>query len=151
MEMPWQMEDRKSMGNPKDEILIPIALSLTEMHESYSDMRDIIVAKIKESRTRTAIHVNTGMIELYWDIGNEILHRQKNEGWGAKVIDRLSNDLKETYPEMSGFSPRNLKYMRKFAEYWADNSIVQRVVAQIPWRYKATIKTVNARSKEIFL
>jgi len=63
-----------------------------------------------------------------------MLRRQENKGWGAKVIDRLSKDLKETYPDMSGFSPRNLKYMRKLAERWSDISIVQRVVAQIPWR-----------------
>jgi len=61
------------------------------------------------------VQVNAGMIELYWSIGNEILSRQKKEGWGAKVIDRLSADLKEAYPEMAGFSARNLKYMRKFA------------------------------------
>jgi len=56
------------------------------------------------------------------------------EGWGAKVIDRLSHDLKGAFPDMGGFSPRNLKYMRKFAESWPDRSIVQRTVAQIPWR-----------------
>jgi predicted nuclease of restriction endonuclease-like (RecB) superfamily len=74
------------------------------------------------------------MIMLYWDIGRMILDRQKNEGWGAKVIDRLSFDLREAYPDMSGLSPRNLKYMRAFAAAWPDAEIVQRVVAQIPWR-----------------
>ena len=52
----------------------------------------------------------------------------------AKVIDRMSKDIKDAFPEMSGFSPRNIKYMRKFAECWPDYAIVQRVVAQIPWR-----------------
>ena len=92
----------------------------------------LIIAKIKESRTRTIIQVNFGMIELYWDIGNEILHRQRKEGWGAKVIDRLSKDLKETFPSMDGFSPRNLGSMKKFAATWTDYSILQRVVAKIP-------------------
>ena len=82
--------DRKSMGNPKEGVLIPIAPGLSEVPDSYVDMRDTIIAKIKESRVRFAIQVNSGMIELYWDIGNEILRRQNNEGWGAKVIDRLS-------------------------------------------------------------
>jgi predicted nuclease of restriction endonuclease-like (RecB) superfamily len=127
-------DDRKSMGTPKEGVLIPVAPSLAEMPDSYVDMRDAIIAKIKESRVRFAVQVNMGMIELYWNIGNEILRRQKNEGWGAKVIDRLSRDIKETYPEMNGFSARNLKYMRKFAEHWSDASIVQQVVAQIPWR-----------------
>ena len=97
-------------------------------------IQDSIVEKIESSRVRFAIQINTGMIELYWDIGNEILQRQQNEGWGAKVIDRLSKELKETFTEMSGFSPRNLKYMRKLAENWSDGAIVQQVVAQIPRR-----------------
>jgi predicted nuclease of restriction endonuclease-like (RecB) superfamily len=127
-------DERKSMGTPKDGVLIPVAPSLAEMPVGYADMRDAIIAKIKESRVRFAVQVNTGMIGLYWNIGNEILRRQQNEGWGAKVIDRLSKDLKDAYPELSGFSARNLKYMRKFAEYWSEASIVQQVVAQIPWR-----------------
>ena len=60
--------------------------------------------------------------------------RQDDEGWGAKVIDRLSYDLKRSFPGVSGFSPRNLKYMRKFALAWPDEEFVQRTVAQIAWR-----------------
>ena len=60
--------------------------------------------------------------------------RQNKEGWGAKVIDRLSTDLREAFPDMRGLSPRNLKYMRAFAAAWSDQAIVQRVIAQIPWR-----------------
>ncbi len=74
------------------------------------------------------------MILLYWDIGRIILDRQKKEGWGAKVIDRLSHDLKITFPDMTGFSPRNLKYMRTFSESWPDREFVQRTIALIPWR-----------------
>lgn len=61
---------------------------------------------------------NASMVLLYWDIGQLILNRQKEEGWGAKVIDRLSADLREAFPEMHGLSPRNLKYMRAFALAW---------------------------------
>ena len=128
------MDKRKSMGIPKKGVLFPVAPNIAEAPDSYLDMRDIIVTKIKDSRIRVAMQVNAGMIELYWEIGNEILRRQQNEGWGARVIDRLSQDLKEAFPEMMGFSARNLKYMRKFAERWPDASIVQQVVAQIPWR-----------------
>lgn len=71
---------------------------------------------------------------MYWDIGKTILDRQTREGWGAKVIDRLSHDLKEAFPDMNGLSTRNLKYVRKFAQAWPNREIVQRTVAQIPWR-----------------
>jgi len=128
------MDDRRSMGKPKNGALIPVAPNQAELPIGYADMRDAIVSKIKDSRVRLVIQANTGMIELYWGIGNEILHRQKDEGWGAKVIDRLSSDLRATFPGMGGFSPRNLNYMRRFAEQWSDFSIVQRTVAQLPWR-----------------
>jgi predicted nuclease of restriction endonuclease-like (RecB) superfamily len=78
-------------------------------------------------------------VQLYWEIGNAILTRQQNEGWGTKVIDRMSYDLKTAFPDMRGFSPRNLKYMRKFSEAWPDKEIVQRTVAQIPWRSNITL------------
>jgi predicted nuclease of restriction endonuclease-like (RecB) superfamily len=73
------------------------------------------------------------MIVLYWQIGRDILVRQDSEGWGTKVIDRLAGDLRRAYPEMTGLSPRNLKYMRAFAEAWPEEPIVQQLVAQIPW------------------
>lgn len=77
---------------------------------------------------------NSAMVRLYWDIGRTVLDRQEREGWGAKVIDRLSADLRAAYPDMTGLSPRNLKYMRAFAAAWPKPEIVQRVVARLPWR-----------------
>lgn len=56
------------------------------------------------------------MLMLYWEIGNTIIEKQKQEGWGAKIIDNLSHDLSISFPEMKGFFPRNLGYMKKFAE-----------------------------------
>ena len=76
---------------------------------------------------------NAAMVMMYWDIGRLILDRQEREGWGAKIIDRLSADLREAYPDMKGLSPRNLKYMRAFAAAWPDRSFVQQLAAQIPW------------------
>jgi len=73
------------------------------------------------------------LVVLYWGIGKEILLRQQQEGWGAKVIDQLGKDLRQAFPEMQGFSPRNLKYMRAFAEAWPEESIVQQAAAQLPW------------------
>ena len=71
----------------------------------------------------------------YWAIGKEILDRQGEEGWGTKVIDRLSADLKRRFPDANGFSPRNLKYMRALAAAWPEEAIVQRSAAQLPWRH----------------
>jgi predicted nuclease of restriction endonuclease-like (RecB) superfamily len=129
------MDKRKGMGIPQKNVIFPTAPSLAEFGKTYLDMRDNIIARIKESRVRIIVQAQTGMIELYWNIGGEILRRQKAEGWGAGVIDRLSKDLKEAlFPEMSGFSPRNLSNMKKFAMCWPDPAILQRLVAKIPWR-----------------
>jgi len=76
---------------------------------------------------------------LYWHIGREILARQKQEGWGAKVVARLAVDLGREFPEMRGFSPRNLKYMRALAEAWPDEPIVQQLAAQIPWFHNCVL------------
>lgn len=79
------------------------------------------------------------MVLLYWDVGRVILERQSAEGWGAKVIDTLSSDLREAFPDMKGLSPRNLKYMRAFAEAWPDKAIVQGPLAQITWYHNIAL------------
>lgn len=93
-----------------------------------------IKARVQRERLRIVLAANSAMVQLYWDIGRVILDRQHAAGWGAKVIDHLSQDLCRAFPDQRGFSPRNLKYMRAFAEAWPDGAIVQRLVAQLPWR-----------------
>lgn len=128
------MDNRKHMGKDKEGVIFPIAPNLSEMGESYLKFIEEIKKEIQKQRISVVMNANTSMICLYWNIGKAILVKQEQEGWGAKVIDRMSKDLKDAFPEMSGFSPRNIKYMRKFALCWQDEKIVQRVVAQIPWR-----------------
>jgi predicted nuclease of restriction endonuclease-like (RecB) superfamily len=79
------------------------------------------------------------LILLYWHIGREILRRQREEGWGGKVIDRLAADLRRSFPEVTGFSRRNLHYMRSLAEAYPDQAFVQQAVAQIPWGHNTTL------------
>ena len=95
------------------------------MPEGYASFFAAIKERIARERVKAVLAANAAMVLMYWDIGRQILEKQHTEGWGAKVIDRLSHDLKMAFPDMNGFSPRNLKYMRKFAECWPDRSIVQ--------------------------
>lgn len=76
---------------------------------------------------------------LYWQIGHDILTRQAEQGWGSKIIERLAQDLRATFPDMKGFSPRNLKYMRAFAEAWPDAEFVQQAAAQLPWGHNLVL------------
>ena len=128
------MDNRKHIGKDKEGVIFPIAPNLSEMSDDYLNFIEEIKNEIQNQRISVVLNANSSMICLYWKIGKAILQKQEEEGWGAKVIDRMAKDLKEAFPDMSGFSPRNIKYMRKFAECWTDFSIVQQVVAQIPWR-----------------
>jgi hypothetical protein len=65
--------------------------------------------RVQSARTQAVLAVNTKLIELYWEIGNEILGREDREGWGARVIDRLAADLRREFPDMKGLSRSNLK------------------------------------------
>lgn len=128
------MNERKRMGKDKKGVIIPVAPTISEMSEGYLQVIDEIKKEIKNQRLSIVLKANSSMICMYWNIGNIILKMQNEEGWGTKVIDRISKDIKDAFPDMKGFSPRNIKYMRKFAEEWADFQIVQQVAAQIPWR-----------------
>jgi predicted nuclease of restriction endonuclease-like (RecB) superfamily len=107
--------------------------------DSYPALLQELKQRIQQSQSRASMSVNRELVLLYWHIGRDILVRQEREHWGAKVIDRLAVDLKKAFPEMKGFSPRNLKYMRAFAEAWPDEEFVQQAVAQIPWGHNVRI------------
>lgn len=108
-------------------------VALIPAPEGYADWLAELKGRIHRAQQRATLAVNRELITLYWQIGRDILERQAQQGWGAKVIDRLSHDLRTAFPEMQGFSPRNLKYMRAFAEAWPDAEFVQAVLAQLPW------------------
>ncbi|MBL1178406.1 PDDEXK nuclease domain-containing protein [Pantanalinema sp. GBBB05] len=107
--------------------------------DDYDDFFRHLKERIRSTQIKAALAVNQELVLLYWQIGREILQRQKEEGWGAKVIDRLARDLKIEFPEMTGFSPRNLNYMRSFAEAYSDEVILHQLGAKIPWKHNCVI------------
>ena len=125
---------RKVRGRLREEALFPVAPMRSDLPEDYAAALAEIKDRVRQERLRVVLAANSAMVLLYWDIGRVILDRQAREGWGARVIDRLAEDLQTAFPEMRGLSPRNLKYMRAFAGAWPDAQIVQRTVAQLPWR-----------------
>jgi predicted nuclease of restriction endonuclease-like (RecB) superfamily len=113
-----------------------IPIGLMEAPEGYAGWLAELKERIHTARQRAALAVNRELVLLYWQIGRDILARQAAQGWGARVIERLAHDLREAFPEMKGFSPRNLKYMRAFAEAWPDGEFVQAALAQLPWYHQ---------------
>ena len=111
----------------------------TSQDDGYAALLSELKARIRSARLRAAMAVNQELILLYWSIGRDILARQSAEGWGARVIDRLAADLRRDFPDMTGLSARNLKYMRAFAEAWPDEPIVQQAVARLPWGHVARL------------
>ncbi len=114
-------------------------VSLIPVPEGYDNWLAELKKRIHTAQQRATLAVNRELVQLYWQIGRDILQRQAEQGWGAKVIERLAHDLRTTFPEMKGFSPRNLKYMRTFAEAWPDESFVQEVLAQLPWYHQLAL------------
>lgn len=97
----------------------------------YDLWRKDIEALIDTAKLQTAINVNQGMLSLYWSIGKQIIDKQEKQGWGKKIIDQLSKDLMTKYPEDRGYSVRNLKYMRQFADAYPHFPFVQVSLAQM--------------------
>jgi predicted nuclease of restriction endonuclease-like (RecB) superfamily len=114
-------------------------VKLTPAPEGYADWLADLKTRIHTAQQRAALAVNRELVLLYWQIGQDILARQAAQGWGAKVIERLSQDLHSAFPELKGFSPRNLMYMRAFAEAWPEPAFVQEVLAQLPWYHQLAL------------
>ena len=114
-------------------------ISLSTSPEGYADWLAELKSRIHSAQQRATLAVNRELVLLYWQIGRDILVRQADQGWGAKVIDRLAHDLRNAFPKMKGFSPRNLKYMRAVAEAWPEPEFVQQAAAQLPWFHLCTL------------
>jgi predicted nuclease of restriction endonuclease-like (RecB) superfamily len=114
-------------------------IRLAQPPEGYADWLVDLKGRIHTAQQRATLAINRELVLLYWQIGRDILARQAEQGWGAKVIERLAHDLRAAFPGMKGFSPRNLKYMRAFAEAWPDPAIVQQAVAQLPWGHNLVL------------
>jgi predicted nuclease of restriction endonuclease-like (RecB) superfamily len=119
--------------------------------DGYAELLGELKERIAAARVGAALAVNQELILLYWSIGRDILNRQTAQGWGARVIDRLSADLRRDFPEMTGLSARNLKYMRMFADAYPDRGIVQQLVARLPWGHNVRlIETVKDASERLW-
>ena len=140
--------DRKGRTKDVKGVFFPTPATQFEMPDWYGEMLVSIKELVANGRRQVMFTANVQMSMMYYRIGQIILQRQNDEGWGSKVVDRLSADLKNAFPEMHGFSPRNLKYMRRFCEIWPDEEIVQRCVAQLPWRHNICLmEKVNSQHR----
>lgn len=109
--------------------------------EGYADWLTQLKVDITQARQRAALAVNAELVQLYHRIGAEIRQRQHVNAWGAKVIERLARDLSDAFPDIRGFSSRNLKYMAFFAQHCPNGLFGQQPAAQLPWFHVVTLLT----------
>ena len=107
--------------------------------ESYISLLQTLKQEITQARIRAHLSVNKEMIVLYSNIGNKILERQTEEGWGTKVIENIFKDLRKEFPEMKGLSYQNISYMRQFAFEYKNDQFLQQAIGEIPWGHNITI------------
>ena len=115
-------------------------MKLDKQHNDYLEWIHTIKSKIRAAQIKAALSANSELIRLYWDIGKDIFEKQEIKAWGNSVVENLSKDLKSEFPNMKGFSRRNLFYMKKFYNFYkTDVKKVQQLVAQIPWGHNILI------------
>ena len=119
---------------------------------NYNEMLRDIIAEVKTTRVVIANRLNTSVIQLYWNIGKRLSSEKMEKGYGGKVVEQLSVDLKGEFPDTECFSPRSLWYMKRFYEFYtggdpilpqavavSENNILPQVVAVLPWGHNRLI------------
>ncbi len=127
-----KIETSKSLIPLKTQKVKQPVSQMMNLPKDYLQLLAQIKDEINKARVRASLSANSEMVQLYWKIGKGILSRQQQEGWGAKVIERLSKDLSQAFTDMKGFTPRNLHFMRAFAEAY-EEPIGKQLVSLIPW------------------
>lgn len=113
-----------------------------ELEATYKHWLESIKHKIKTTQLKMAVSVNTQLIELYWQLAEEIVEKQNNSKWGTGVLEQLSVDLKLSFPDINGFSRRNLYAIRQWYLFYSKEfEFVPQAVAQIPWGHNRLIIT----------
>ena len=125
------MKKDNSMNSLENDNLVVSNEDKNLLPNGYPEWQKSIEQLIEISKLRAAINVNADTLKLYWNIGNSILQKQKEKGWGKKVIEQLSKDLTNRFPNDRGYSVRNLGYMKYFAQEYPDFPILQVPLAKL--------------------
>ena len=105
--------------------------------QDYLQWRTEIVSLIEQSKLQAVLNVNKEMLALYWKIGSDILEKQEQLGWGAQIVEQLATDLSQTFPDDRGFSARNHRNMKRFAQEYPDFPFLQVPLAKMQSPFSA--------------
>lgn len=118
------------------------------INKDYIGTLKLIKHEIQSARFQAVKIITKEHIELYWKIGKIILEKQKEDGWGKSVVEKIANDLQNDFPGSNGYSARNLWDMRRFYSRYSTNEKLRQLVAEIPWGQNLLILTKIKDDKE---
>lgn len=114
--------------------------------EGYEAFITNLKRRVHTTQFRMVRAANTELLRLYWSVGHDIVVRQRDQGWGAKVVDRISTDLQREFPDQKGWTRRNLMYMKTLASVWTtEEEFVPQPVAQVPWDVRVLLDKLDSR------
>lgn len=116
-------------------------MSLVTTDKEYKEFIQNLKLEVKQARLKAVRSVSTELVNLYYNLGKSISLKQKASNWGEDFIGQIEKDLKKEFPEMTGFSRRNLIYMRSFFDFIGEDQKMQQLAAQIPWWHNVVILT----------
>ena len=126
-------------------------------NSEYKNFIYTLKSQIHSAQIKAAIAVNRELLQLYWLIGSQIVEKQKNSRWGDGLVKQVSRDLQAEFPDIKGFSVRNIERMRKWFLYWFDekeittqvvSQLAQAPIFQIPWGHNLLIISKASSSEE---
>ena len=118
-------------------------------NNEYKEFFTLIKTEIQNAQIKASIAVNIELLKLYWNIAEMIVEKQEKSSWGDRILENISIDLKKEFPDLKGFSKRNLELMRKWYKYWSlEDSITKQLVSQIPWGHNIIINQKIKNQKE---
>lgn len=130
---------------------------------AYAQWLGELKARVRASQLKAAVRVNTTLLEFYWELGRDIVEKQRQAHWGDSLLEHLSKDLSAEFPEIKGFSKRNLEHIRRWYLFWASDRPIakqaatqleeyyEKVILQIPWWHHVVILTkIQNRDEALF-
>lgn len=129
------------------------AIENLNLSKKYLSFVEDVKQQIQKTRIQISCSANRGLIELYWWIGQQIVERQIQHGWGKAIVERLAEDLRHSFTTTLGFSARNLWDMRHFYLEYKDYPNLRQLVAEIPWGQNLVIlaKVKDPKAREYYL
>ena len=117
-------------------------------NKDYVEWINNLKKRFRQVQLKAAVKINNELLNFYWELGKEITQKQKETKWGDKFLESLSKDLMAEFPDVKGFSLRNLKYIRQWYLFWENGQQAVALITQIPWGHNLVIISKCKNTKE---